>query len=351
MEAHGETVSTRAGTSLFGEQLRALLGAPPAPLRPEERKVLSILAATAFCGSMQLVFAFTIPFIAIGALGLIVLSGSIALAREVFIFRRTKNLLYGVFQPFALLILTYMDYVMLAEALDKDEVTLASSDNLERSLQKNLGDRISAYFGIAADVGVALLSFALADATLSLRRAYTGAVRDDAPWVVQILGGTHPSAGNEETRATGRIDSQLWYGEYGDIYGRPPSSAPSGQHQPGGGRRHSASYLTAACGSVLGGGESPAESASPSPMFSGASFRRGPRLVRPSRAQVANSPNLPPGAVLGSSCRTLQGFLNSFCASRGSCSDTTCSETHEPTTNRPSACPSDIAAPASVPLL
>lgn len=49
-----------------------------------------------------------------------------------------------------------------------------------------------------------MLCVVLAEAVLSLRRAYIGEVKDDAPWVMQLFGGAHPSAGNDETRRTGR---------------------------------------------------------------------------------------------------------------------------------------------------
>ena len=46
------------------------------------------------------------------------------------------------------IVVVYIDYVFLAEALDKDELAkLAADDALERRVQKNVGDRVSAMAG------------------------------------------------------------------------------------------------------------------------------------------------------------------------------------------------------------
>ena len=129
-----------------------MIGGPAAPLRPEEATVLKICGVLALCGTLQVVFAFTIPYITIGLLGLVVISGSYALAREIFLFRRTKYLYYGVFQPLPLILLVYADFVRLAEALDKDSVSLASTDDFERAVQKHMDDHVSAQIGICVDV-------------------------------------------------------------------------------------------------------------------------------------------------------------------------------------------------------
>lgn len=38
-----------------------MIGGPAAPLRPEEATVLKICGMLTFCGTLQLIFAFTIP--------------------------------------------------------------------------------------------------------------------------------------------------------------------------------------------------------------------------------------------------------------------------------------------------
>ena len=192
------------------------LPGPDRPLRPEEARVLLLLGILGCCGSLQLTFAVTIPNLPIGVLGLVVVSCSYLLAREVWMFRRTKHLLYGVFQPLPLVFFSYTDYVKLAEALDADEVTLATEDDLERSVQNHMGDRVSAYAGVFVDCLVVIVSFFLAEAVLELRRAYIGEIKDDAPWVVQILGGSHASLGDTETRRTGRDAEQQRRGSLGN---------------------------------------------------------------------------------------------------------------------------------------
>ena len=192
------------------------LPGPDRPLRPEEARVLLLLGILGCCGTLQLTFAVTIPNVPIGVLGLVVVTCSYLLAREVWLFRRTKHLLYGVFQPLPLVFVSYTDYVKLAEALDEDEVTLATEDDLERSVQKNLEDRVSAYAGVFVDCLVVIVSFLLAEAVLALRRAYIGEIKDDAPWVVQILGGSHASLGDTETRRTGRDAEQQRRGSLGN---------------------------------------------------------------------------------------------------------------------------------------
>ena len=131
-----------------------------------------LLLCLGVCGALQLFFAFSIPYFTIGLLGLLVLCGSIGLAREIYM-ARTKYLLWvGFFQAVPMITLVYVDYVHLSEALDADSFHVATEDDLEQSIQQNVTDRVSAYAGIALDCLVVVLCVNLAEASLSLHRAY-----------------------------------------------------------------------------------------------------------------------------------------------------------------------------------
>lgn len=82
-------------------------------LRPEEASALLVLALMCVCGSLQLVFAVTIPNFGTGMLGLLVLSCATMFAQEIWQYRRIEHLLLGVFQPVPFIMLAYVDYVML----------------------------------------------------------------------------------------------------------------------------------------------------------------------------------------------------------------------------------------------
>ena len=154
-------------------------------LERAECRVYTILAILGTFGAMQLLFAFTIPYLTIGLLGLAVLSGSIALARDM-MYRRHRYLLFAILQPPLTFVIVYTDYVSLAKALDQDGV-LATEDDLERSVQTNVGDRDAAFAGVAIDVLVVLFSFALANYMIDLRRAYLGRESSDEPFVLLVL--------------------------------------------------------------------------------------------------------------------------------------------------------------------
>lgn len=126
-----------------------------------------------------------------------------------------------------------------AEAIDKDEVTLATEDDLERSIQNNISDRVSAYAGVAVDVVLVVLSLTLAEAVLTLRRVYIGDIKDDAPWIVQVLntapsndastgkGGGAILVGDQNTRRAGRDERQQRRGSLGeDDVEEAPASDP-----------------------------------------------------------------------------------------------------------------------------
>ena len=110
-----------------------------------------------------------------------------------------------------------------AEAIDNDEVTLATEDDLERSVQANISDRVAAYCGVFVDCLLVVLSFVLAEAVLNLRRTYIGEMKDDAPWVVQLLNGSNDASGagsaafvgDEATRRAGRDEQQQRRGSLG----------------------------------------------------------------------------------------------------------------------------------------
>ena len=143
-------------------------------------------ATAAACGAAQLVFAFTIPYVTIGLLGSLEIGGAFLLLRAVWA-RSTNLLILGVFQFVPAFCIVYFDYVNLAEALDKDAIELATEDDLERTVQKNVEDRSAAYAAIGLDVLVVLLYFVLAEALLDLRRAYLGEETDtEEPWVLQL---------------------------------------------------------------------------------------------------------------------------------------------------------------------
>lgn len=112
-----------------------------------------------------------------------------------------------------------------AEAIDNDEVTLATEDDLERSVKANITDRVAAYCGVFFDCLLIVLSFALAEAVLAMRRVYIGEVKDDAPWVVQLLNSTKNASGagsaafvgDEATRRAGRDEQQQRRGSLGHM--------------------------------------------------------------------------------------------------------------------------------------
>ena len=154
--------------------------------REKEKFVITLLGSIAACGAAQLVFAFTIPYVTIGLLGSLEIGGAFLLLRAVWA-RSTNLLILGVFQFVPAFCIVYFDYVNLAEALDKDAIELATEDDLERTVQKNVEDRSAAYAAIGLDVLVVLLYFVLAEALLDLRRAYLGEETDtEEPWVLQL---------------------------------------------------------------------------------------------------------------------------------------------------------------------
>ena len=150
-----------------------------------EQRLCAALLVLAACGLLQLIFAFTIPYFTIGLLGMFVLGSAMALAREMWL-QRARHLIYAVMQPPITCIVVYIDYVNLAEALDKDATQLATEDDLERTVQKNLADRVSAYAGVAIDYLVVLLSLTLAVTALRLRLTYLGEIDGDEPWVLKL---------------------------------------------------------------------------------------------------------------------------------------------------------------------
>ena len=151
------------------------------------KRMLMLLCCLGLCGALQLFLAFSIPYFTIGLLGLLVLCGSIGLAREILL-RRTRYLLWvGFFQPIPLIMLVYVDYVNLAEALDADSYHVATEDDLERSVQQNVTDRVAAYAGIALDCFVCVLCISLAEASLALHRALHGLESDNQPWLVHLV--------------------------------------------------------------------------------------------------------------------------------------------------------------------
>ena len=156
-----------------------------ATTRTAECRVYTTLILLGICGAVQLVFAFSIPYLTIGLLGLAVMGGSIALARDL-LFQRRRYLLLGIMQPPLTFVIVYTDYVKLAKALDQDGF-VATEDDLERMVQNNLVDRAAAYAGVAIDVLVVLLSFALASFLIDLRRAYLGRESSDQPLVLLVL--------------------------------------------------------------------------------------------------------------------------------------------------------------------
>ena len=164
-----------------------MASSPPRPdVEAREKYALFLLASIAACGAAQLVFAFSIPYITIGVLGSLEIVGALLLARAVRE-RTTHLLIFGVFQFVPAFGIVYTDYVRLAEALDKDAIELATEDDLERTVQKNVEDRSAAYAAIGLDVLVVLLYFALAEALLELRRAHLGEEGEtDEPWVLQL---------------------------------------------------------------------------------------------------------------------------------------------------------------------
>ena len=117
---------------------------------------------------------------------MLVMFGSYGLARDIWTGQR-RWLLLGIFQPVLSVFIIYTDYITLAEALDNDAIDVATEDDLERTLEKSMADRLSAYGGIALDVLVVVLCFWLSGASLKLRRAYRGLASSDEPWLLQVL--------------------------------------------------------------------------------------------------------------------------------------------------------------------
>ena len=121
-----------------------------APLLPEERRGLLWAAASAICSVLQLIFALTIPFPSVGVVGGATLLLTALLAREVWL-RRLDYLIYAVLAPVPVVVIEYVMYLLLAEALDQDQYVLASEDDLEQSVEANLSDRVSAVAGVLID--------------------------------------------------------------------------------------------------------------------------------------------------------------------------------------------------------
>jgi hypothetical protein len=150
------------------------------------RRTFALLITTSMCGSLQLLLAFTIPFFDLGLLGLVLLGGSILFMRELWL-DRMRYLTIGIFQPVLVCLLVYIDYTKLAEALDRDSYYVATEDDLERTVQSNIADRVAAYTGIAIDCLMVVLSFFLAESMFMLRAAYFNQSDDDPrPWLLQF---------------------------------------------------------------------------------------------------------------------------------------------------------------------
>jgi len=234
----------------------------------EERRVLVRLLLLSMCGVQQLVFAVTIPFFGMALLGGFILTGACWMAREIAWLRRTDWLLVGIFQPLPVTICTYVNYVNLAEALDKDAYQLATEDDLEQSVEKSLADRISAISGVLLDCLVVVLSFALAESVLVLRRSLTGEEDVDKPWILQL--GTPIPTTSATTSATPRA---LRYSKDGvsDAWTPDPSFVQDVSFKRAsfhGGMRRSA-------GGIIGADEVGDSWSSPTPSFTqGASFKR-----------------------------------------------------------------------------
>ena len=233
---------------LFGASAARDTGVVVAPFLREERRVLLLSAASMVCGALQVLFAFTIPFWEIGVLGVasIVLNG--LLMHEVWL-RRTDHLLNAVFAPVPIVVLEYIIYVMLAEALDQDSYHIADEDNLEQSVERNFTDRLSAIAGILLVLlqvvpthrmrsrmrsldrvdcdhmptsrphsnprpafcpgrEQVVLSFFIACAVLSMNRAYRGQEEGQQPWVLQLI------AFLNEHRASAVIHNSPWWSQW-----------------------------------------------------------------------------------------------------------------------------------------
>ena len=103
-----------------------------APFIEEESRVIRLIIASTACCTLQVILAFTIPFMVLGFVGVLGLAYNGVLVREVWM-RRIDWLLYAVFAPIPVLVIEYTIYVLLAEALDADSYHLADEDDLERS--------------------------------------------------------------------------------------------------------------------------------------------------------------------------------------------------------------------------
>ena len=180
------------------------------PLLVEERRVLLMALSSGVLSSLQLALGFSIPFLWAGLLGSSTLLLSVMLAREVWM-RRVKHLHYvraicavichlfftvhwvriplqAIFTPIPIVLLEYVIYVFLAEALDEDMYKLADEDDLERSIQSNSFDRWSAVAAIFLNLMLVVISFVIACAVLALRSVYRGQQLDvEQPWVLQLI--------------------------------------------------------------------------------------------------------------------------------------------------------------------
>jgi hypothetical protein len=87
------------------------------PLVREECELLAVTGAITVCGVAKLIFAFTIPYLTIGMLGLLEVCCSAVLANEV-IKHRGRYLLFVIVLPLPAFVVLYSNFVSLAEALD-----------------------------------------------------------------------------------------------------------------------------------------------------------------------------------------------------------------------------------------
>lgn len=162
-----------------------------------EREVVPWVVLLSLLALGNLYLAITIPFWQNAVLGVAVLGSVAACCREIFYFHRYKNLMLIIFQPIPATIILFTNYIILAEALDKDSYQLATEDDLEVQLEtgKHDFDVLAAQLLLYADLLQIVCFIGLAGTMLDLRRAYRGQVPSVLPWVLQLAGSLRSHGG------------------------------------------------------------------------------------------------------------------------------------------------------------
>ncbi len=162
------------------------LGQAWGALLPEERRAIFILIPCLLVGAVNIFFGIVIPYVWNALMGVIIIAGVGALYREVVLLHRPRHLLIAILQPPVTLLALYVNYISLAEALDKDSYSLATEDDLEQDVERHYLDRLAAQLVLYNDLISVILSFAVADHMLTCRRVYLGLPDNDQPWLLQL---------------------------------------------------------------------------------------------------------------------------------------------------------------------